>query len=59
MNENWDEDVRTDLSNALDRIAPESGPKGEELYLHSAEGKDDMPVGNILDPRIPSKLDRH
>ncbi len=44
MNENWDSDVRTDMSNALDRIAPDAGPKGEELYLHSAEGPDDMPV---------------
>ncbi len=44
LNENYDSDVRTDMSNALDRIAPESGPKGEELYLHSAEGPDDMPV---------------
>lgn len=44
LNENWDEDVRKDMSNALDRIAPDAGPKGEELYLHSAEGPDDMPV---------------
>ena len=44
LNENWDSDVRVDMSNALDRIAPEAGPKGEDLYLHSAEGPDDMPV---------------
>lgn len=44
LNENWDDDVRADMSDALDRIAPESGPKGEELYRHSAEGPDDMPV---------------
>ena len=32
------------MSDALDRIAPEAGPKGEDLYRHSAEGSDDMPV---------------
>lgn len=36
LNENWDEDVRADMSDALDRIAPEEGPNGEELYRHSA-----------------------
>lgn len=44
LNENWDEDVRIDMSDALDRIAPEAGPKGQELYRHSAEGSDDMPA---------------
>jgi len=44
MNENWDEDVRADMSDALDRIAPDSGPKGEALYRHDAEGSDDMPA---------------
>jgi thiamine phosphate synthase YjbQ (UPF0047 family) len=48
LNENWDEDVRADMSDALDRLAPEDR-KGAGLYRHSAEGKDDMPVsGNIL-----------
>lgn len=42
LNENWDEDVRADMSDALDRIAPEDR-KGN-LYRHSAEGLDDMPV---------------
>jgi secondary thiamine-phosphate synthase enzyme len=42
LNENWDEDVREDMSDALDRIAPEDR-KGD-LYRHSAEGLDDMPV---------------
>ncbi|TQS33877.1 hypothetical protein Golomagni_05764 [Golovinomyces magnicellulatus] len=41
------------MSDALDRIAPEEGPKGEALYRHeqelmltvtSAEGLDDMPA---------------
>ncbi|KAJ5831766.1 hypothetical protein N7474_000077 [Penicillium riverlandense] len=43
LNENWDDDVRADMSDALDRIAPEDR-KGT-LYRHSAEGEDDMPVG--------------
>lgn len=38
LNENWDDDVRADMSDALDRIAPEAGPKGQELYRHSAGG---------------------
>ncbi|TVY27331.1 UPF0047 protein [Lachnellula hyalina] len=42
LNENWDEDVRADMSDALDRIAPEDR-KGS-LYRHSAEGLDDMPA---------------
>jgi len=42
LNENWDSDVRADMSDALDRIAPEDR-KGE-LYRHSAEGLDDMPA---------------
>ncbi|PQE18953.1 binding 1 protein [Rutstroemia sp. NJR-2017a BVV2] len=42
LNENWDEDVRSDMSDALDRIAPED--KKGELYRHSAEGLDDMPA---------------
>lgn len=29
-----DTDVREDMSDALDRIAPEEGPKGEALYRH-------------------------
>jgi secondary thiamine-phosphate synthase enzyme len=44
LNENWDEDVRRDMSDALDRIVPEAGPKGEALYRHDAEGSDDMPA---------------
>lgn len=48
LNENWDEDVRADMSDALDRIAPEAGPKGKDLYRHSAEGPDDMPVSSLL-----------
>lgn len=44
LNENWDEDVREDMSDALDRIVPVDR-KGN-LYRHSAEGEDDMPVRN-------------
>ena len=47
MNENWDSDVRADMSDALDRIAPED-KKGEGLYRHDAEGTDDMPVSKAL-----------
>lgn len=46
LNENWDSDVREDMSDALDRIAPEDR-KGT-LYRHSAEGLDDMPVSGLL-----------
>ena len=46
LNENWDEDVRSDMTHALDRIVPEDQPGGggKKMYRHSAEGKDDMPV---------------
>lgn len=42
LNENYDSDVRTDMSDALDRLAPEDR-KGE-LYRHNDEGLDDMPA---------------
>lgn len=42
LNENWDSEVREDMSDALDRVAPED-TKGN-LYRHAAEGEDDMPV---------------
>lgn len=42
LNENWDEEVREDMSDALDRLAPED--KKGNLYRHSAEGPDDMPA---------------
>ena len=43
LNENYDQDVRADMSDALDRIVPEDvGGKG--IYRHDAEGSDDMPV---------------
>jgi secondary thiamine-phosphate synthase enzyme len=42
LNENWDSDVRADMSDALDRIVPED--KEGNLYRHSCEGADDMPA---------------
>ena len=48
MNENWDEDVRKDMSDSLDRLAPED-KKGQGLYRHDAEGSDDMPVSRRLE----------
>ena len=50
LNENWDEDVRADMSDALDRIAPEDKKGG--LYRHDAEGSDDMPVGLVRPPFV-------
>ncbi|KAK3295668.1 uncharacterized protein B0H64DRAFT_424332 [Chaetomium fimeti] len=44
LNENWDEDVRADMSDTLDKIVPEAGPNGEALYRHDAEGPDDLPA---------------
>lgn len=43
LNENWDADVRADMSDALDRLVPED-KKGAGLYRHDAEGSDDMPA---------------
>ena len=40
INENADPDVRHDLSESLDRIAPERQP----FYRHTLEGDDDMPA---------------
>jgi len=39
LNENWDSDVRADMSDALGRIAPEG-----DMYRHDCEGSDDMPA---------------
>jgi len=43
INESWDSDVRPDVSDALDRLAPEDHA-GEGLYRHDAEGSDDCPA---------------
>lgn len=36
-NRNWDADVRKDLMDALDKLAPENAD-----YRHNEEGRDDM-----------------
>jgi secondary thiamine-phosphate synthase enzyme len=46
LNENYDDDVRADMSDALDRIVPEDKGSRKGLYRHDAEGSDDMPVSN-------------
>ncbi|KAL9093652.1 MAG: hypothetical protein Q9159_000181 [Coniocarpon cinnabarinum] len=43
LNENFDQDVREDMTDALDRVAPEDRKGG--MYRHDAEGLDDMPKG--------------
>lgn len=50
LNENWDDDVRADMSDAMDRLVPEdNGSKSTRgLYRHDAEGEDDMPVGATI-----------
>ena len=42
LNENFDTDVREDMTDALDRVAPEG-----KMYRHDAEGADDMPVRTV------------
>jgi secondary thiamine-phosphate synthase enzyme len=39
IQENADPDVQSDLTAALDRVAPENAP-----WIHQAEGRDDMPA---------------
>ena len=40
MQENADPDVQTDLINYFDKLAP----MDNNLYIHTTEGKDDMPA---------------
>jgi secondary thiamine-phosphate synthase enzyme len=40
VNENADPDVRRDLDAFLDRLVPD----GDRLFVHTAEGPDDMPA---------------
>ena len=40
VQENADSDVKTDLLNYFDKLAP----MDNNLYVHTAEGKDDMPA---------------
>ena len=39
INENYDSDVLIDLKNFFNRLVPD----GDKLFIHTAEGKDDMP----------------
>ncbi|RMJ24883.1 hypothetical protein PHISP_04232 [Aspergillus sp. HF37] len=55
LNENFDDDVRADMSDALDRVAP-ADRKGT-LYRHSAEGEDDMPVGPPVLDTVTQMMD--
>lgn len=40
LNENWDPDVQTDLQAFFRRLVPD----GDRLFVHDAEGPDDMPA---------------
>ena len=40
INENYDSDVLVDLNSFFDRLVPD----GDELFTHTAEGRDDMPA---------------
>ena len=40
INENYDSDVLVDLNSFFDRLVPD----GDQLFIHTAEGKDDMPA---------------
>ena len=40
VQENADSDVQTDLINYFDKLVP----MNSDLYIHTAEGKDDMPA---------------
>lgn len=44
------QDVRADMSDTLDRIVPEAGPKGEALYRHDAEGM--LSVSSCFEERV-------
>lgn len=50
LNENADPDVRRDLADALDRLAPESA-----AYRHTMEGPDDMPA-HVLTALVGSSV---
>lgn len=57
LNENYDSDVRDDMSTALDRIVEED-KKNKGLYKHDAEGSDDMPVSCDWSSPEPSSIQR-
>ncbi|KAI4242927.1 MAG: hypothetical protein L6R40_003800 [Gallowayella cf. fulva] len=43
LNENYDSDVRKDMTDSLDKIVVED-KAGKGIYRHDAEGSDDMPA---------------
>jgi len=60
INENYDPDVTDDLERFFDRLVPD----GDPLFVHTAEGEDDMPAHartaltavNLAIPVIDGKL---
>ena len=60
INENYDPDVTDDLERFFDRLVPD----GDALFVHTAEGLDDMPAHartaltavNLAIPLVESKL---
>ena len=40
INENYDSDVLVDLNSFFDKLVPD----GDQLFIHTAKGKDDMPA---------------
>lgn len=54
IQENADSDVRADLLDALDAVAPERGPGGKR-WRHRAEGTDDMPA-HVKAAFLPTSL---
>ena len=54
LNENCDSDVRADMWDALDKLAPRAGAPGGD-YRHTAEGPDDMP-GHIKSSLVGASL---
>jgi secondary thiamine-phosphate synthase enzyme len=44
IQENADPDVRRDLGEFFERLAPEDTPQSPQRYRHTTEGPDDMPA---------------
>lgn len=58
LNENYDSDVRKDMTDSLDKIVVED-KAGKGIYRHDAEGSDDMPVcGDFPPPFFLMRLRR-
>ncbi|KAG7820218.1 hypothetical protein KL928_001655 [Ogataea angusta] len=54
LNENWDPDVRTDMTTALNMICPDNGG-GKCQFIHTDEGPDDM-SGHVKSSLIGASL---